>query len=75
MTVAEQMREKALSKGVSNRYNDIIKDIDTASDNEELSLIVPNLPGALIRLLNDDGFIVEILTTPNRIQRWHTIKW
>ena len=75
MKLAEQMRGKALSKEVSNRYNEIIKNIDAASDNGELSLTVPEMSGVLIRLLNDDGFVVETFTTLNRTITDHTIKW
>jgi ribosomal protein S8 len=75
MTVAEQMREKALSKEVVNRYNNLIKDIENASNKGELSLTVPKLSAALIRLLNDDGFVVESITISNKIQIFWIIKW
>ena len=75
MTVAEHMREKALSKEVVNRYNNLIKDIESASNNGELSLTVPKLSAALIRLLNDDGFVVESITISNKIQIFWIIKW
>ena len=74
MTVAEQMRKKALTnEKLIKEYDDILRTIIEFAEEGGLYISLKQLSKSIIILLESDGFVIESVSAGNLT--WSIIKW